>query len=303
MKKISLIILNWNGKADALACLKSLRELRVMNYELRIIIVDNASEDSSVEEIHKKFPQVVILENNENLGFAEGNNVGIREALKEGADCIILLNNDTLVDNDLVEELLKAAESDPIIGVVSPKIYFAPGFEFHKDRYKGEDRGKVIWYAGGEIDWQNVLGSHRGVDEVDSGQYNKVEETNFATGCCMLVKREVFKTTGLLDKKYFLYYEDTDFCQRARRAGYKILYTPKAIVWHKNAASSDKPGSPTHVYYQTRNRLLFGFLYASLRTKMALFRESLRFLLEGGIKRKAVLDFYRGKFGQGRFSK
>ena len=302
MKKIFIVILNWNGKQDTFECLKSLRELRIMNYELRIIVVDNASEDGAVEEIHKKFPQVVILENKVNLGFAEGNNVGMRYSLENGADDVVLLNNDTLADKSLVIELLKTAESDSQIGIVSPQIYFAPGFEFHKDRYHEDERGKVIWYAGGILDWQNVLGSHRGVDEVDHGQYDKPEETDFATGCCILIKKEVLEKIGFLDKKYFLYYEDVDFCQRARMAGYKIVYAPKAVIWHKNAASSDKPGSKIHVYYQTRNRLIFGFRYANFRAKMALFRESLKFLIQNGIKRKAVLDFYLGKFGQSHFS-
>lgn len=302
MKKIFIIILNWNGKKDTLECLDSLGELRSMNYESRIVVVDNGSDDGSVEVIHKDYPEVILLENKENLGFAEGNNVGIRYALENGADYVILLNNDTLVDKNLVNELLKVMESDSQTGVLSPKIYFAPGFEFHKDRYQENERGKVIWYAGGEMDWQNILGSHRGVDGVDNGQYNHEEQTDYATGCCMMVKREIFEKVGLLDKKYYLYYEDVDFCERAKRCGYKVAYVPKAIVWHKNAGSSGKPGSPVHEYYQTRNRLLFGFRYASFRSKLALFRESLKFLLRSGVRRKAIIDFYSGNFGKGSFS-
>jgi GT2 family glycosyltransferase len=115
----------------------------------------------------------------------------------------------------------------------------------------------------------------------------------------VLIKKEVFEKIGLLDKNYFAYWEDVDFCQRAKRTGFKVVYAPNAIIWHKNASSSGRPGSVTHMYYQTRNRLIFGFCYASLRTKMALFRESLRFLISGGVKRKAVWDFYLGKLGRG----
>ena len=193
-------------------------------------------------------------------------------------------------------------EKDRGIGILGPKIYFAPGFEFHKDRCKKEEQGKVIWYAGGKIDWKNVYCSHRGVDEVDQGQYGRQEETDFVSGCCMMIRKEVFEKIGLLDKKYFLYLEDVDFCIRAKRAGFRVVYTPKVHLWHKNAASSEKPGSKIHQYYQTRNRLYFGFRYAPLRSKLALFRESIKFILKNNIKRKACFDFYSGRFGYGEFN-
>lgn len=311
MKDVAIVILNWNGKKDTLECLESVYSLQFTVECIKIIVVDNGSTDGSVAEISKRYKQslrpyglkdIKILRNHQNLGFAEGNNVGIKEALENGADYVMLLNNDTLVGENLMEELLKVAESDPQIGMVSPKIYFAPGFEFHKDRYQENERGKVLWYAGGMIDWNNVYGSHRGVDEVDKGQYEKTEETDFATGCCLLVKREVFEKIGFLDGRYFFYLEDLDFCQRAKRAGYKIIYAPKAVLWHKNAASSGRPGSPLHEYYQTRNRLLFGFRSASLRTKLALLRQSLSLLFSGRPwQKRGVLDFYLGRFGRGSY--
>ncbi|MBI5465538.1 glycosyltransferase family 2 protein [Candidatus Gottesmanbacteria bacterium] len=304
MKKVTIIILNWNGKEDTLECLKSVRQLSAINCQLSTIVVDNGSTDGLVNEIkNEKLKmkndnvKLKIIENKKNLGFAEGNNVGIRYALKEGADYVMLLNNDTLVEKNMVKELLWVMEKDKTIAIAGPKIYFAPGFEYHANRYKEEERGKVIWYAGGIIDWQNVYASHRGVDEVDHGQYNKEEETDFVTGCAMMVKREVFEKIGFLDPKYFLYFEDNDFCQRAKRAGFKIFYVPKAIIYHKNAASSEKPGSAIQQYYQTRNRFLFGFKYASLRAKLALLRENLKFLLKDGIRRKATIDFCLGRFG------
>lgn len=297
MTKVFIIILNWNRKKDTLECLTSIFNLQCTIYNSEIVVVDNGSTDGSQEVIKKNFPKVVLIENKENLGFAEGNNVGIRHALKEGADYILLLNNDTLIDKNLVTELLRVMEKNRAIGIVGPKIYFAPGFEFHKGRYSQEELGKVIWYAGGIIDWQNVYASHRGVDEVDRGQYDKMEETDFVSGCTMMVRREVFDKIGLLDSQYFLYYEDSDFCQRAQRAGFKIFYTPKAFLWHKNAASS-KPGSKIHQYYQTRNRLLFGLKYGKIRAKIALLRESFMFLVKNGTRRKAIMDFYLGRFGR-----
>lgn len=314
MKNISIIIVNYNGWEDTLDCLTSLSKAQSSNpnrnkygtrhgLKARIIVIDNDSTDNSAEEIQKwlsstkNLLSAELIELRENKGFSGGNNVGIKFALESGDDYIVLLNNDTLVKPDLLEELIKTAKSDNKIGIVGPKIYFAPGFEFHKERYKESDKGKVFWYAGGEIDWKNMYAEHRGVDEVDRGQYDRRQETNFASGCCMLIKREVIKKIGFLDEQLYLYLEDVDFCLRARQAGYKIVYEPKAVIWHKNASSSGKPGSKLHQYYQTRNRLIIGVRYAPWRTKLALLRESLRFLRDGGVKREAVLDFYFYKWG------
>ena len=297
MRKVFVVILNWNGKQDTIECLESVKKLGLGNWEMGIIVVDNASTDGSVEELEKRYKEIKILRNEKNLGYAEGNNVGIRWALKEGAEYILLLNNDTLVDKNLVSELLRAMEKGKKIGIVGPKIYFAPGFEYHHDRYQIGEKGRVIWYAGGKVDWQNVYASHRGVDEVDHGQFDEEDETDFVSGCAMMVKREVFGRIGLFNPKYFLYFEDNDLCQRAKKEGYKIFYVPKALLWHKNASSSEKPGSKIHEYYQTRNRFLFGLSYAPWRSKIALFRESLKFLIEDGIRRKATIDFCLGRFG------
>lgn len=296
---IAIVILNWNGKKDTLECLESIKQLSVLSCHLSVVVVDNGSTDGSQEAIKREFSEVVSIENKKNLGFAQGNNVGIKYALENGADYVMLLNNDTLVDKNLVSELVKVMEKDKTIGMVGPKIYFASGFEFHKERYSRQDLGKVIWYAGGVIDWQNVYASHRGVDEVDRRQYDGVAETDFTSGCAMMIRKEVFQKIGLFDPQYFLYWEDTDLCQRAREAGFKIFYVPQAFLWHKNAASSEKPGSELHQYYQTRNRLLFGMEYGNLRAKFALFRESMKFLMAGGIRQQAVLDFYLGKFAKG----
>lgn len=315
MIKVAIIILNWNGKENTAECLKSIRELSIPNSQLSIIVVDNGSTDGSLEALKKfqisNFPPKAdqplagsfqFIENKRNLGYAGGNNVGIKAALKDGADYIMVLNNDTILDKNLVAQLLETFENYPDAGIVSPKIYFAPGFEFHKDRYKKSDLGKVFWYAGGLIDWSNVYASHRGVDEADRGQYEKVSETDYASGACFLVKREVLQKVGLFDRDYFLYWEDADLSERIKRVGYKTLYAPPAHLWHKNAGSS-RVGGALHDYYITRNRLLFGKKFATLRARFALFRESLKFLILGRPwQRRAVLDYYFGNMGQGSFN-
>jgi len=162
--------------------------------------------------------------------------------------------------------------------------------------------GKVFWYAGGEMDWKNVIGHHRGVDEVDHGQYDDISETGYVSGCCMLLTKKLLEKVGGFDKKYFLYYEDNDLSQRSKRKGFKILYAPKAVIWHKNAGSAGGSGSPLQDYYITRNRMLFGMRYAPLRSKVALVRESIRLLLSGRKWQKAgIADFYKRRFGKGSY--
>ena len=298
MTKVAVVILNWNRKSDTIECLESIQKLQITNYKLQIIIVDNASTDGSVQEF-KKLKDIALVQNKENLGYTGGNNCGIEKALELGTDFVMVLNNDTVLDKNLVEEFLKAAEENPDVGIFTPKIYFAKGFEFHKERYKSEELGKVIWAAGGSIDWNNVFGINRGVDEVDTGQYDQVEEVDFGSGACLFVKREVFEKVRMFDDRYFMYYEDADFCVRAKKEGYKVLYIPRAKLWHKVAGSSGI-GSGLNDYFISRNRLLFGTLYASFRTRFALLRESFKLTLFGREwQKKGVIDFYTGKFGKG----
>lgn len=300
--KVAIIILNYNGEKDTIECLESVQKLSTGNYELLVIVVDNASKDESVSKIKAQFPDIVILENKDNLGFSGGNNVGIKYALNKGASYVLVLNNDTFLHKDLLKELITVIEKEKNIGIVAPKIYFAPGFEFHKDRYKKDELGKVIWYAGGIMDWKNIIGHHRGVDEIDKGQYDNIEENGFASGNCMLVKKEVFEKVGLFDERYFLYYEDNDFCFRVKKAGYKIVFAPKGILWHKNASSAGGSGSSLQDYYITRNRLFFGMRYASVRAKIALLKESIKIVLKGRYwQRRGILDFYLGKFNKGSY--
>lgn len=280
-------------------CLRSIRKAKIKDFDLRVIVVDNGSTDQSMDKIQKENFKLKIIENKENLGYAEGNNVGIKYALENGADYVCLLNNDTRVDPDFLAELFKVAEKDSRIGIVGGKIYFERGYEFHKDWYKKNELSSVIWYAGGQIDWQNVYASHRGVDEIDNGQFDEESETDYVNGCLMLVKKEVFQKAGLLDRRYFLYLEDTDFSQKAKKAGFKTYFAPEAKIWHLNAGSSGA-GSKLQDYFITRNRLLFGLHWAPLRSKIALIKESVQLLLNGRPWQKiGVRDFYSGRLGKG----
>ncbi len=300
MDKTAVVVLHYKNDENTFGCLESLAKEGYKKQSFKIIVVCNQSSPNFYSIIRKNYPQIYLVKNKKNLGFAQGNNIGIQKALEFGCEYIILLNNDTYVGSDLVVKLVSFAKSDVSVGLISPKIYFAAGFEFHKDHYKQEERGKVIWYAGGLIDWLNVYAAHRGVDDIDNGQYEKIIETDFATGCCMLIKKSVVDKIGVFDSKYFLYFEDVDYSIRAKKAGFKVVYYPKAYLWHKNASSSGSPGSALHIYYQTRNRLYFGFKYALLRVKKSLFLESIKLILKDKIRRHAVLDYYLGRMGEGK---
>jgi hypothetical protein len=186
--KIGVIVLSYNGKKDTLQTLESLLDSNIQGFRMEIVVVDNGSKDGTSEAIENKtIPNVKLIRNAKNLGFTGGNNVGIRYCLKRGYDYIALINNDTIVDENLIRNILREHQSNKEYGAISPKIYFAKGFEFHK-KYKESELGKVIWYAGGDIDWGNVYGSNHGVDEVDKGQFDKGDETPFFTGCFVMFK-------------------------------------------------------------------------------------------------------------------
>lgn len=300
-EKIAVIILNWNQIELTKECLRSVLKSKTEDkIEIEPVVVDNGSTDNSKEdlrELKSQISRLKIIFNKENLGFAGGNNVGIRDALKNGADFIFILNNDTEVKDDCILNLWQTFGEDKKIGVVSPKIYYAPGFEFHKERYKEKDLGRVIWYAGGKIDWNNVLGVHLGVDEVDQGQYEKIKNNEFATGCALMVKDAVFEKVGFFDERFSLYLEDLDFSYRIAKVGFKLIFNPKAIVWHKNAGSSSA-GSALQTYYFTRNRLLFAQKHAPLKLKLLVYRQALEKLRQGSkVEKEATRDFFKKRFG------
>lgn len=301
--KIAIIIVHFSDKKLTFETLDSLRETTLPSkLKSQVYVVDNTNSEDFEEDLTKKYPEVKLIVSPENRGFAGGNNLGLKEALDDKNDIFVLLNNDTLVKKDFYKKILSSPITKKDVGIVGGLIYFAPGFEFKK-KYKKEEIGKVIWYGGGQIDWDNVYISHRAVDQVDKGQFKKVEENDFITGCLLITKRKVLEEVGLLNEKMFLYLEDADFNIRVKRAGYKIIFDPHIKIWHKVAQSSGI-GSPLNDYFITRNRLLFGFKHARLRTRVALLREGFRKLRNGTDAQKvAVKDFLTLNFGKGSWLK
>jgi GT2 family glycosyltransferase len=293
---VTVVVLNWNGCQDTLACLASLSALDYA--PLDVILVDNGSTDGSVAAVRASFPEVRVLETGENLGFAEGNNVGLRHALAQGADYVLLLNNDTEVASDLVSVLVSAVESTPRAGVAGPTVYYfgCP---------------TMIWSAGGAIDWRRGDSRMMGLDEEEKGQYEAIREVDFVTGCALLARCEVVEKAGLFDPRFFMYYEETEWCVRAARAGYKVLHVPQARIWHK-IAPVQQAASPRIHYYMTRNRLLFlrstrAGVRAWLHTLLAEYLRTLASWtlqprwhsrrVQRGAMIRAIADFARGHFG------
>lgn len=250
--QIGIVILTWNGRDLTLECLESLASIRTTDTVIRIV-VDNASNDGTVAAIRSRWgDDVTIIANATNEGFSRGNNAGIQRALDAGCDAVLLLNNDTVVDPDFLSEMAGALRADTAVGIAAPKIYY----------YAQRDQ---IWFAGGEVSLGRGTARHIGIRERDVGQHDTPRDIGYATGCALLARREVFQTIGLLDPSYMAYYEDTDFCMRARRAGYRIRYVPAARVWHKISASSGGQLSRKKVMRKFRSTWKFFGRYARPR--------------------------------------
>jgi GT2 family glycosyltransferase len=237
---VSVIILNWNRSRDTCECLESVFKIRYPNYS--VVVVDNGSDDGSAAEIEKAFDRVLVIRNEDNLGYAEGNNVGIRHALESGADYIWLLNNDTVVDRDALIAMVELAERDHGIGILGSKIYYF-------------DQPEILWFAGATIDWKRAVSAHTGRLEKDTGQYEVEKEVDRVTGCSMLIRRKALEKVGLFDEKFFLYAEEVDLCVRAWKKGFRNYYVPKSIVYHKISVSTGENSVPVYAYYNTRNFL------------------------------------------------
>jgi GT2 family glycosyltransferase len=226
MKRLDIVVLNWNGLEDTRVLLRSLARCRAPGgWRVVTRVVDNGSHDGSAAAIAREFPAVEVLALPENRRFAGGNNAGLAAALAAGADAIMLLNNDTEADPALLERLVLALEQDPAAGAAAPLIYFAAPT-------------RRIWYAGGRCIVALAHASHRGLRALDHGQYRAVEPTGYLTGCCLLATRAAWERVGLLDERYYLYAEDSDWSLRARRAGFRLLFVPTARLWHKVSASA-----------------------------------------------------------------
>lgn len=300
MPKIAIIILNWNGKSDTLACLDSIQQLTYPHIE--VIVVDNGSTDDSVAALRNRllvFSSGTLLETGENLGYAEGNNVGIRYAMDHKADFLFLLNNDTIVAPDILERFLEQFQSSPHVGILGAKIFL------YDQRDTLDHLGGMWNPKRGEFDF---IGLRQSADAFQTPQ-----ELDYACGAGLMIKRSVIETIGLLEPRFFLIWEESDFSFRARRAGFSTLSCPTAKLWHKVSASF-VGGKPHSTYFWWRNRLLWIERNCSLKEKWSLYfrvliPEIFRMLKRAlpfrqkNLKNRAALqgvrDYFFRRFGNG----
>jgi len=294
---VAVLVLSWNGREDTLACLRSLE--RVDYPELLLLVVDNGSSDGTADAVRREFPEVELLALEANLGFAGGNNAGIRRALELGADYVLVLNNDVEVDPGFVTALLEESERRPGAGALSPKIlYFDPP--------------DLVWFAGASFDPRSGYnGRQRGYRERDDGRFDEVVETDRVCGAAMLVARPVLESVGVFDGELFAYSEDTDWSLRAHAAGYRHYVVPASKVWHKVSVSSGGESSPTTLYYGLRNTIAVSERHAPLgpvgtwRRRVVLLAAHVVQALLSGHKREGLLavaqgwrDLRAGRLGQ-----
>ncbi len=241
---VAIIILTWNGLEQTIECLDSLQQLDYPTDYLQIIVVDNGSTDDTVQVIRQRYPNVTVLENETNLGYAGGNNQGLRYALSQGTKYCCILNNDTTVAPDCLNRLLIVMEQSDDCGIVSPLIAELA-------------MPKRVWALGAAVNRRTgtVVRLHTG-ENISTGQTLSPFEIDIAPGAAIMVRREVFEQIGFLDEAFYLYYEEADWCLRARQGGYKILAVPSAIIWHRVSATLGQT-SPVIDYYMARNQLRF----------------------------------------------
>ncbi|WP_026952551.1 glycosyltransferase family 2 protein [Algoriphagus mannitolivorans] len=243
---VAIILVNWNGLEYTEACLESLRQVDYPNF--KVVVVDNASANPEGKQLKTSFPEIELIQNSQNLGFAGGNNVGICWALEQGFSHVCLLNNDTQVAPDFLGEMVLRFRQGKSLGVVQPMILF-----LHQP--------KKIWSAGGK--WNPKLG--RAVtlgDREPLVNYRvKSPQIDWATGCCMMVSREALLKSGLLNEQYFIYFEDVEWSLRIKKQGFSLELAPKAVIYHEAGAASKKSHiegvlSPKVFYYHVRNQIL-----------------------------------------------
>lgn len=294
---ISIVILNWNGADDTLACLDSLAALTYPNFD--VIVVDNGSTDDSVARLRAcsvSYP-LTLLETGRNLGYAGGNNVGTRHALEYGADFVLVLNNDTTVAPDLLERLLESAQRNPDAGVFSARIMYF-------------DTPKTVWFDGALWNPSSLQLEWPGQGSEESALGTADHETDYASGAALFFRAEVAHQVGLLDESFFLVWEEVDWCFRARKAGWRIMVVPAAKVWHKIGVSFGSESSPLRTYFSIRNGLLWFSRHASFSARLRLWMKNLRRLIPKftlgsekapWLKRVlwAIQDFLKALMGRG----
>lgn len=281
-KKVYIIILNYKGYKDTTACIKSLRKIDYNNY--KIVVVDNSSNDGSFEKIKKENRDCVVLLSTSNNGFSAGNNIGIRYALNNGADYVMLLNNDTEVHPMFLKEMIKSANENT---VVTPSIYYF-------------SNPTEIWYASGKINYNRCT--------VENGDDKKSQYCSYASGCCLLIPKKVIERIGYWAEEYFMYYEDMDYSLRIINNGFKIFYNKNAKVYHKVGRTAGIR-SKLSIYYNVRNRLYIikKFKFRKLCWMFTIVSRCIRYA-EGCLKNsnekitlQAIKDFYSGKMGMREF--
>ncbi len=289
--KIGIVIVNYNGANYQNDALRTIHASTYKNFE--VIIVDSASKDNSIELACDEYPQIHFLLQDENVGVAKGNNIGIKYAIDElDSEYVLLINNDIELDEHVLERLIEKADETTI---TVPKIYY----------YKPHD---MLWFAGGNMYWNKGESGHIGNFETDHGQYDEEKIIEYSPTCCMLIHRDVFSKIGYIDETVFMYFDDTDLCVRMNDAGYKIKYIPSAFMWHKVSSSGGGMDSKVYVYYNFRNKFYFMnkyknrlqspaklFTYAKLLAKFILsplYKQNDKYIF------KAWLDYKSGKMGR-----
>jgi len=252
---VYIIVLNWNGTDDTLACLTSLAALDYDNY--RVVVVDNGSRQPLRREVEAAHPHVVVIENPVNLGYAAGNNVGIRYALEQGADFVWVLNNDTVVEPDALSALLAVADHHEQAAAVGGRVYL------------GRSRER-LWVTWGRVTWLQSLIALVGQNSADGHAFDGEREVEWLPGCSILFRADSLKRVGLFDEAYFAYHEDVEWAARARQAGWQLWYTGASRIYHSVHASS---GGQAHYggfrkYLSARNSILFARKYASFSQKL-----------------------------------
>lgn len=260
---ITIVILNWNGIDDTLACLSSLAALMYPNFN--VIVVDNGSTDDSLDKLRayrNPYP-LIILETGCNLGYAGGNNVGMKHAVANGADYVLVLNNDTEVAPDLLDRLVEAAQAHPDVGIFGPRVYY------HHDP-------KRIWFARGVWNEQTLYFSWPGQGRIESEIGAEECETDYVTGAALMFSAEVARRIGYFDERFFLVFEESDWCYRARKAGYRLRMISSAKVWHKIGVSFGSENSPLRAYFSARNVLLWNQLHLPVSPRLRYWRKVLK---------------------------
>jgi GT2 family glycosyltransferase len=256
---VAVVVLAHNGRKDTMDCFASLE--RCDRRSATLILVDNASRDGTVEAVSERYPSVHILKQDDNLGFAEGNNVGIRHALELGADYVFLLNNDATVAADSLDRCVAAAEQLPDAGATCPLVYFA-------------EPPTLVWYAGATFDPRRAhSGRMLGYRETDRGQFAATAETDRVAGAAVLFPRRALELVGMLDPALFFLYEDVDWSLRARALGLRLYVVPEAKAWHRVSATAGREHSALIAYYDTRNHLAVCRRHAPMRGVSAVIRE------------------------------